>query len=191
MTERQPNSKAIAILNTARDLMMESGYNGFSFRDIAEIVGIKSASIHYHFATKPDLAEAVAKEYRQNFRELTAQIEATSASDLMREYGGLFVSTLQNQRGLCLCGVLAADVSSLPERVRSEVALFFADQYDWVTNVLRNGQATGEIRNDLDAGMFAKLFVSSLEGSMLVARGIEKPQDLEASLGALIQLSKA
>jgi AcrR family transcriptional regulator len=65
MTDR--NDKAAAILDSARVLMMDRGYNGFSFRDIAAEVGIKSASIHYHFATKADLAEATARAYREAF----------------------------------------------------------------------------------------------------------------------------
>lgn len=190
MTKTNVSDKALAIMDTARVLMMERGYNGFSFRDVAAVVGIKSASIHYHFATKADLAQAVANAYRQDFKDATGKINATSAPESLRAYGALFISTLHDKCGLCLGGVLAGDVSSLPDQVRAEVTMFFAEQYDWIAAVLREGQDKGEIRADLDADVFAKMFVPGLEGSMMVSRGTGQPQNLETSLEMLIQLAK-
>jgi len=135
------------------------------------------------------LAEATAHRYRAAFKEATSEIGADSAPDQMRAYGTLFVETLCDQGDLCLAGVLAADVSSLPEQVRAEVEFFFAEQYDWVAAVLRQGQANGEIRKDLDPDQFARMFVAGLEGSMMVSRSIRQPQDLETSLDMLIQVA--
>jgi len=188
METRTPTGKAMDILHAARMLMMDRGFNGFSFRDVAADVGIKSASIHYHYATKADLAEAAAQTYRETFKEVVEQIDAASASDLLRAYGALFVATLREQGRLCLGGMLAADVASLPDSVRVEVARFFEVQCDWVENVVREGQAAGDLRTDLDAAKFAKMFVSSLEGAMMISRGVEQPQDLEDALEILIQL---
>lgn len=190
MIATNTSDKAVAILNSARTLMMDRGYNGFSFRDVAAEVGIKSASIHYHYPTKADLAEATAKAYREGFLDSANGIEATTAADRLLAYGALFISTLRDQGGLCLGGVLAADITTLPEQVRAEVMLFFQQQHDWVAEVLREGQLQGEIRKDIDAEAFAKMFVSGLEGAMMVSRGIKQPQNLETALETLIQLAK-
>ena len=190
MSVTPTGDKATAILNSARVLMMERGYNGFSFRDVAAEVGIKSASIHYHYATKADLAVATAKNYRETLCEVANDLTASNASMLLHAYGTLFVTTLRDQGGLCLGGVLAADAETLPEQVRAEVIAFFDSQYKWVADVLRNGQETGEIRADLDAEAFAKMFVSGLEGAMMVSRAISKPDDLEAALETFIQLAR-
>ena len=48
-------SKREALLKVAEDKVRKGGYNNFSFREIANEVGIKSASVHYHFKTKADL----------------------------------------------------------------------------------------------------------------------------------------
>ena len=53
---------------------------------------------------------------------------------------------------------------------------------------MREGQASGQFRTDLDAATFAKLFMSGLEGAMLVSRGLKQPQDLEDALEMLVQL---
>lgn len=190
MIEANPSDKAVAILNSARVLMMDRGYNGFSFRDVASEVGIKSASIHYHFATKADLVEATAKAYREAFSELMNGLEGASAPALLRAYGTLFVTSLRDQGGLCLGGVLAAEAATLPDQVRAEIVRFFEAQHLWVATVLREGQTHGDIRSDLDADAFAKLFVSGLEGAMMVSRSIRQPEDLKATLELLIKLAQ-
>ena len=47
-----------AIMDAAERRMQLGGFGGFSFREIAADVGIKSSSVHYHFPTKEDLAFA-------------------------------------------------------------------------------------------------------------------------------------
>src|ERR1700720_895295 len=44
-----------AILDAAERRMQIGGFGGFSFREIAADVGIKSSSVHYHFPTKENL----------------------------------------------------------------------------------------------------------------------------------------
>lgn len=47
------------ILNAAAKLLRTHGYHATTLRDIAEAVGIKAASIYYHFGSKDEIAEAV------------------------------------------------------------------------------------------------------------------------------------
>ena len=46
------------ILDIAEMLIQTQGYNAFSFRHIAKIIGIKTSSIHYYFPTKAELCKA-------------------------------------------------------------------------------------------------------------------------------------
>ena len=48
-----------AILEAAKRTAQAHGYSGLNFRELAAEVGIKGASIHYHFPTKADLGAAV------------------------------------------------------------------------------------------------------------------------------------
>src|SRR5437868_439642 len=52
-----------AIMNAAERRIQAGGLGGFSFREIAEDVGVKSSSVHYHFPTKEDLAAAVVRRW--------------------------------------------------------------------------------------------------------------------------------
>jgi len=183
--------KASEILNVARKLMMDRGYNGFSFRDVAAEVGIKSASIHYHYPTKAELARAAARTYREDFSNALNALPSTNAIGMLSAYGSLFVATLRDHGRVCLGGILASDATTLPETVRYEVECFFEEQRLWLSQVLRKGQENGEIIATIDPDDFSAMFVSSLEGAMLVARGIGQPDHLAQSIDQLVQFAKA
>src|SRR6478609_6950468 len=57
------------IIEIAQEAIATRGYSAFSFRELAEDLGIKSASIHYHFPTKAHLGVAVAKNYRERLAQ--------------------------------------------------------------------------------------------------------------------------
>lgn len=184
------NEKSSEILRVARRIMMERGYNGFSFRDVAAEVGIKSASIHYHFPTKAELAEAAARDYREWCTGALAELSAPDAPGLLSAYGNLFVVMLNGSGSVCLGGVLAADSTTLPALVKAEVDRFFQGHHEWLSAVLRTGQRHGEIRPDIDPDAFAEMFVSSVEGAMMVARATGKPEHLSKTIDQLIHLAR-
>ncbi|MFX7090649.1 TetR/AcrR family transcriptional regulator, partial [Acinetobacter baumannii] len=53
------------MLACARTLIIAGGYNGFSYADVAEVVGIRKPSIHHHFASKVDLVRTLVSRYRE------------------------------------------------------------------------------------------------------------------------------
>jgi AcrR family transcriptional regulator len=58
-TEHHPRARKEEILDVATHLFAERGYEGTSMSDVAERVGIRKASLFYHFTTKYTLYEAV------------------------------------------------------------------------------------------------------------------------------------
>jgi TetR/AcrR family transcriptional repressor of nem operon len=57
------NAMAESIMDAAERRIRLGGFNGFSFREVAADVGVKSSSVHYHFPTKERLAAAVVHRY--------------------------------------------------------------------------------------------------------------------------------
>lgn len=143
-----------AILDVAERLIRSHGYSGFSFREVASEVGIKSASVHYHFPTKPDLAVAVAKRYRERFAEALKSAE-DQGTDRVKAWRDLFFNALKQDGLMCLCGILAAEGNSLPEDVASEAHAFL--------------QFGIQSINEVQPGQGARI-LSQLEGAMLIAR---------------------
>ena len=68
------SSTASRVLDTAERLVQVRGFNGFSYADIAAELQISKASLHYHFATKADLGEALINRYSTRFFEALAEV---------------------------------------------------------------------------------------------------------------------
>ncbi|MEL6776531.1 MAG: TetR/AcrR family transcriptional regulator [Cyanobacteria bacterium J06597_16] len=182
-------SRAEEILVVAQDFIQTRGYNGFSYRDIAAAIGIKSASIHYHYPTKGDLGRSVAARYCDQFGYALQAIAASqeTAKARLEGYSALFRNTLVERDRLCMCGMLAGEVETIPEAVKSEVARFFEEQQRWLTDVLQAGIDQGDISAQQDAQTWATTFLAALEGAMLVSRGLDDSAHFDAVSTKLLE----
>jgi TetR/AcrR family transcriptional repressor of nem operon len=160
------------ILDGTQRLIQAQGFTGFSYADVADIVGIRKASIHHHFPTKGDLALALMQRYRTQFAAALAAIhdEHPRALDRLARYAKLFANVLRDDHRLCMCGMLAADLEALPAAVRKEVRAFFEENEAWVAGVLARGVKLDELAVRGTPRAQARLVVAAFEGAMLVAR---------------------
>jgi TetR/AcrR family transcriptional repressor of nem operon len=131
--------KEQAILKITEEMVRRGGYNGFSFREIAKQVGIKSSSVHYHFPTKEDLGVAVAKYYTERFFETLGQAQELldNNRDPIQSYVSAFRQALSEDKRMCLCGLLGAEIDGLPERVVEQTQEFFRLQLAWLEDAYR------------------------------------------------------
>jgi TetR/AcrR family transcriptional regulator, transcriptional repressor for nem operon len=164
-------STAAQILDAAERLVQERGFNGFSYADIASELGVTKAALHYHFATKSDLGDALIERYAERFFAALAAVDddQPDAVEKLRAYAKLYADVFRDDR-MCLCGMLAADYATLPDPMRERVVRFFDDNEVWLSRVLEEGRAKGTVRFEGSARPVARTLIGGLEGAMLVAR---------------------
>jgi TetR/AcrR family transcriptional regulator, transcriptional repressor for nem operon len=119
------NETAERLMDLAEAHIRHRGYGGFSFRELAAEIGIKSASVHHHFPTKATMAAAVAQRYGDRFLPVVAAHPSKSAEDAIAAYRSAFREALDRDGRMCLCGVLGAEAGMLPPDVAGEVLSFF------------------------------------------------------------------
>lgn len=163
-------TKKEALLLAAESKVREGGYSNFSFRELAKEVGIKSASVHYHFPTKADLGAELARQYADGFlAALGSSVEIkASGKNPIDVYVGLFQQALIKDQQMCLCGLLGAESDSLPESVRVETKHFFERNLEWL-----NGAYLSLEYSEKNAYYSAIKTVSLLEGAMMISKAIQ------------------
>jgi TetR/AcrR family transcriptional repressor of nem operon len=168
---RRDPGTAARILDIAEPLVQSRGFNGFSYADVAEELGITKASLHYHFAGKAELGKALIDRYAARFADALAAIDAGEgdARAKLDAYARIYADVLADQR-MCLCGMLAADYETLPGPMRDAVVRFFDDNEAWLVGLLDQGRAEGSLRLAGTPRDAAQAIVGGLEGAMLVAR---------------------
>ncbi|MEO1029165.1 MAG: TetR/AcrR family transcriptional regulator [Pseudomonadota bacterium] len=161
--------KVAAIISAAENMVRDGGYNSFSFRTIADEVGIKSASVHYHFPTKEDLGIAVAEHYTDRFMaalgDPVALVEA--GKNPIDTYIAAFRAALEKDKKMCLCGLLGAEARGLPDGVVEATRTFFKNNVAWLTTAL---VATGR---SADPETEAYQIVALLEGALITANVLD------------------
>jgi TetR/AcrR family transcriptional repressor of nem operon len=166
-------STADKALDIAEQLAQTRGFNGFSYADIAAELHITKASLHYHFASKAELGRALITRYAAAFQQALSAISG-HAAERLRRYVQLYESVLVRDR-MCLCGMLAAEYSTLPSPMQNELRRFFDMNDTWLASTLDDGRAAGELRFDGPGVEAARTLTAGLEGAMLLARSYEEP----------------
>jgi TetR/AcrR family transcriptional repressor of nem operon len=144
-----------AILDAAERRIRHAGYSGFSFRELAADVGVKSASIHYHFPTKSALAAAVARRYNGRVIE-AANAGVARGQGVVEAWTAVFRAALFDGARMCLCGSLGATIGDLTPEVTHEVQEFFEAS---VASLVAGGLTTER----------ATQVLATLEGAILMA----------------------
>ena len=175
------------ILDVAQRLVQQRGFNGFSYADVAKEVGVSTASLHYHFAGKAELGEALIARYASRFAESLGAIaaEPIDAPAKLARYADLYADVFRDQR-MCLCGMLAAEFQTLPDGMRDAVLRFFDDSETWLCGVLEQGRREGSVHVDGSVNEAARTFLAGLEGAMLLARPSGDIERLQAATRGLL-----
>jgi TetR/AcrR family transcriptional repressor of nem operon len=177
----------VRILDVAERLVQVRGFNGFSYADIAAELQITKAALHYHFASKAALGEALIARYAGRFMGALASLGTGDgrASAKLDGYAGLYLQVLRN-RSMCLCGMLAAEYQTLPQPMQDAVIRFFDQNESWLASVLEQGRADGSLQFADSARDTARMLVAGLEGAMLIARPYGDIARFQAATASLL-----
>jgi TetR/AcrR family transcriptional repressor of nem operon len=166
-SEMSSSSKE-AILAAARRTAQAHGYSGLNFRDLADEVGIKAASIYHHFPSKADLGAAVARRYWEDSAAALEALLAESSDPVrcLRQYPDTFRKALESDNRMCLCSFMAAEYDNLPEAVKKEVQTFADVNVAWLSRIL----CAATVASTEGSEQRARAIFAAVAGAQLMAR---------------------
>ena len=175
------------IIASAQKLVQQRGFNGFSYADVAGEVGIRKASLHYHFPTKTDLGLAVIETYLAALEKQLAIIDGKDlrADNKLRAYAALYRVALSENR-MCLFGVLASEVLTLDQAMVPQISRFFNRNIDWITEVLSIGKSQQVLTYAGSAADNARAILSGLQGALLLARATRDASTFDRTASLLV-----
>ncbi len=178
------------ILSCARALIVAGGYNGFSYADIADVVGIRKASIHHHFPNKVDLVKAIVVRHRQATEEGFAELQGAIGDPMeqLRAYVAYWEKCIEDLSApFCVCALLAGELPILPAEVATEVRAYFRFLSAWMASILERGAQLGTMRLAQPPAVEAEVFMATVHGAMLSARAYGDPSVFGAITTAQLQ----
>ncbi|WP_062017952.1 TetR/AcrR family transcriptional regulator [Aureimonas sp. AU4] len=177
------------ILNCTRRLIAAGGYNGFSYADISEVVGIRKASIHHHFPSKADLVQKLVAWHRAQAEAGLAKLVDARPDpvDQLRAYADHWAACVADPTmSFCICALLATEMPVLPAEVVTEVKAYFRGLSEWMTGVMERGHAQGKLFLSETPRIEAEAFMATVHGAMLSARAYGDPAVYRTVTGPIL-----
>ena len=181
----QATGKKAEILAHSRDLLRKRGFNAFSHRELAALVGVKSSSVHYHFPTKEAIGLALIEEYRSEVMSGLRALEGRPAEQRLDGFIDMFVQTAASGEEWCLAGMLASDFMTLGNALQEEVRAFFDVVEHWLTDQIA---AMCPRLDPAESVSLAKTAMAMLEGALLLSRSQGEPSRVVRAGEGLKQL---
>lgn len=180
------------ILEIAEDLLQKRGFNAFSYQDIANELGIRKASLHYHYPSKADLGLALAERHANRALSILQGIDEMNLPvwQQLDEFFKPFIELAKSCQLMCPGGIMAAEFETLPQAMQNRMCEYFTIIHIWLTRVLTQGRATGQLYFGAEPSIKADAIIATLEGAILIAKTRQNAdfidpiiQDIKVSLG--------
>jgi AcrR family transcriptional regulator len=175
-----------SIIQAAHRLLLQRGMNGFSYRDIAQPLGVRNAAIHYHFPSKMDLVKALIEDNLDVLHKGTAEFMAYGGP-ARPQLEGLFEFTRHQSacgRPVCMVGALSIDFEELSDEARRALERLMRDTVAWLAKVLETGREQAEFDFRGKARPKAAAILATIQGARQIAR-IHGMELLEATFAQI------
>ena len=177
------------LLQAASREIYRSGFQSASVDTILAVAGVTKGALYYHFDSKETLGHAVIDEVIATcvrgkwVRPLESGTDPIDA--LIGAVQGLPVRPA-DVRGGCQLNNLAQEMSSLDAGFRKRLAIIFDAWREAVASVLREGQAHGSVRCDVEPADAAGLLIAMVEGYASLAKNAQDPKVMKAGIRNIV-----
>jgi AcrR family transcriptional regulator len=162
----RPEPSRKQLMAAAIDCFAHHGYQGASIDRIARAAGVTKGALYYHFRDKEDLLFQAVKDRIGEFeKHVLAEVspDEDALTSLQRVLDACFVTaTASNHRRFII--TLMVEALDTNPRLSETFRLELRNMRGFLEDVLRRGQAAGSVRQDLEAGMVARLIVATIIG---------------------------
>jgi AcrR family transcriptional regulator len=181
-------SKREAIVQAAKDLIWEEGYEAMSPRDVLQRSGAGQGSLYHHFTGKRDLAAQALWETNAELRSVADRVFGhPERPPLERVRRFLDVLARDPLKG-CRVGRVAAESSIEDEALRAPIAAWFEYVEGKLGEAFEEARAAGHMGADVDPGDLALTVVAAVQGGYLLARAHADPDAMRRALAGALAL---
>ena len=138
------------ILQAATRLFAERGYAGTSVQAVAREVGIRAPSLHYHFASKEELRDAVLEQLLSGWKDIVPRVLMAATSGPSRFDGVLGEVIRFFSEDPSRARLLNRECLDRPWAVRALIEEHLAPWMSLLTEYLQRARSEGRAHADLD-----------------------------------------
>jgi TetR/AcrR family transcriptional repressor of nem operon len=172
------------IIDAAVEALHQKGFNGTSVKDITDAAQVPKGSFYNHFESKEALAVEAIDRYWQKVSRSLAELSDPGSPPVARlkSYFSRLDKIAQSREFHtgCLIGNISAEMADQSELVRTRLGILFAAWSRAIELCVREAQANGSIRRDIEAGAISLFLLNSWEGALMRSKVDRDRAPLEA-----------
>ena len=185
---REPHSTAAQILDVARELFGEDGYDATSMAEIARRVGVVEGAVYRHFSSKRDLLHHVTRSFYEPLIESAAA--GVAAIESPRERVRFLIRRQLDAMAHdpLLCRLIISEARSFDDYYESEVAQLSRRYTSLFVQAYRDGVRRGLFRDDVPPEMVRDMVYGSIEHLAWSAVTGHRSIDLDTTTDQLLSV---
>jgi AcrR family transcriptional regulator len=147
--------RASEVLDAAAKVFARRGYHGASTQDIADVLGIRQASLYYYFDSKEAALEAVCESGVEDYATRAQQVLKSDPSGAEKVARLVFHHLAPMAERLDYTLVFLRERRFLPQPARKRIRAIEVRYERIIQKIIEQAIASGEFRADLDARLAA------------------------------------
>ena len=167
------------IVQTATDVFATEGFEGTALKRVAEMVGVKEATLFHYFSGKQELLTAVLTERDRRSMELRGVADAGLP--------GVVPVAERNMQEPGLTTVASATANDPGHASHSYFKSRYSELVKELGQDIRRRQGANEVRADATAESLARLVIAAFDGHQLQWL-YDKDVDIAAGLKELVEV---
>jgi len=169
------------IIQAAKDLLWEKGYENTSPRDIQALSGAGQGSFYHHFKSKRDLAAEAMRQVAEE--RIEAFDRDMSGGGSVKERIHRFLQQRKKPLLGCRIGRMVWDAAVEDEKLRLPLEGYFRHVEAGLQAAIQAAADKGEITLAMPATQLALVIITTLQGSFTVSRALQTGRVDEAIEG--------
>lgn len=157
------------IIQLADTYIRKKGCNAFSFSDISKELGIKNASIHYHFPSKSDLIIATIQKHLKLLEKFTDKVENEQPLNKIKLFLSVY-SVAKSEDKISILGSLTNDYLTFELAIQNELKTLTDNTLNWLTKTLKEGKNKNVFRYTIDDRNKALMIITNILGAEQLSR---------------------
>lgn len=184
------------LIHIAAKLFLSKGFKYTSIGDVCTASSVSRSNLYYHFKSKEELLFAVVDFWANRYEtalEISLGQQKLSARDRIEAFIDLLLLEIaaRHNKGTCPFIAMYQQSSSDAEEVHARIRQFFTGLHTLIAKLIEQGMQGAEFRDGIVSEDCAYLFVSSLEGSLILAETMSDMSIVRTTSDHFFQLLRA
>jgi len=157
------SKRQLEIIDLSIEIIAEQGIQGLTIKNIAKKIGISEPAIYRHFDSKTDILLTILNNFMEMASFMGEALKDNEDAAISKiEFMFSKVIDIFSETPSYISVIFSEEIFKNEEVLKRKIVSILIMNEQTVENIIKKGQAKGEVRNDIDYKNLAIIVMGSL-----------------------------